>query len=72
MTGQALSLGKAELDPPRAASLISDVVGTQFASIENAEFSFESLAAGKYCLSLLWDDMEIRVDDLAVGFAEAS
>ena len=56
---------------PTGAKLISEILTEQRASIENSEFSFESVVAGKYTLSLLWDDLEIQVDELAVGYAEA-
>jgi hypothetical protein len=71
LTGQALSLAGGEMDPPLAATLVSEDVTSQVASIENAEFSFESVSAGRYSLSLLWNDLEIQVDDLSVGCAEA-
>ena len=72
LTGQALSLGVAEMAPPISATLVSTNLDAQLASIENAEFSFESVIAGRYALNLIWDDLEIQVDNLAVGIAEAT
>jgi len=71
LTGQALSIAGKEMEAPTAATLVSAEASPQLASIENAEFSFESVAAGRYSLSLVWNDLEIQVDDLAVGSAEA-
>ncbi len=71
LTGQALSLAGSDLDPPTAATLVGPGNSSQLALIENSEFSFESVTAGQYSLSLLWDNLEIQVDDLRVGSAEA-
>jgi hypothetical protein len=70
ITGQALSLAGADMIPPTTARLESSGSAAQLGSIENAEFSFESVAAGRYSLSLLWEGLEIQVDDLAVGCSE--
>jgi len=71
VTGQALSLDGLDMPPPTGATLRFATEEPRVATIENAEFSFESVASGNYLLSLLWDNLEIQVGDLAVGSAEA-
>jgi hypothetical protein len=71
VTGQALPVANEEMPPPRMACLTSARYGPQEALVEDNEFSFDCVASGRYSLRLLWDDMEIQVDDLDVGLVEA-
>jgi len=71
VTGQALSRSGEELSPPDAVSLYSNIQGEHAANFDDSEFSFETVAEGQYALRLHWEELDIVVDDLAVGDAEA-
>ena len=57
----------ADMPAPKYASLQSPDSGLADAEIEDGEFSFPAVAAGRYTLRLAWDEQDIVVEDLAVG-----
>jgi len=70
VTGQALCVGNEVLASPDSVSLVSSVNETITGSLEDSEFSFESVRPGSYELRLQWADQDVVIDSLTIGDVE--